>query len=663
MITLHRKPFAVLVFVAALSAATLSGLAACGSPQNPPPAAAVRGPRAITVRVAPAIIGNISVSTAYAAIVEAKDQVNVVPLATGRLEKLNVDVGSEVQRGQVIAELSHGILDAQLQQAQAALRNAQAKLAAVIGTSSAKGTEAYTPLGVAHARLDQLLKPSASDLQVAESAVATAQANLDSARTKLDQLLKPSASDLQVAETAVATAQANLDSASTKLDQLLNPTAAQLTSAQAATADAQNKLRTARANVNLAIATELSPRVAMSSELRTWWQTLLDARLSVESNIATLENLQPAFGLELSPADIAGAQQIVAANQAAISSLLKQISASSLIPQGISTAMWAETSAQVALDNARAKLRELQTPSPNAIALEQYNVGSAQASLDSAKAKLRELQSPSQNAIALAVYNVSAAQASLSAAAARLNSLKKPDPAALAAARAAVTAAEQEVISSQALVDQAHGQVNLVKQQLAETQVLAPFDGFVTKRWLAPGAMASPQTPVVTIAGKDVVVSLRVEETGISSLQKGQRVTFTSPALPGQRLDLQIDQIAPTGDEKAHTFSVQMRPVDATPGLKPGMSGEVSIATRHEKVVLVPKEAVLYRSGLPTVFVVQDGKAQLRKVDGGLSDNKNIEIQNGLQPDDQVVVSGQNLLNEGDLVTLEGPTERRRPPG
>jgi RND family efflux transporter MFP subunit len=603
------------------------------------------------------------VNTAYAAIVEAKDQVNVVPLATGRIEKLNVDIGSAVQKGQVVAELSRGTLDVQLQQAEIAVRSAQSKLAAVLGTPGRQETEVNTPLGVARARLAQLLNPSLSDLQEKESAVAKAQADLDIAKTKSDQLLNPSAADLQAAESAVAAAQASLDSAKIILYQFLNPSAADLAAAQKEVAEAQSKLSTAQANVNLAIAAELSSTDGMSTELRTWWQLLLDARRRLEANIASLQSLQPSYGIVLTPADVDAAHQIVATNRAVFSNLLEQINASSIIPQGIRIAMWAESSAQAALDSAKAKLLELQNLPQNTLALKQHIVTIGQASLDSAKAKLKELQQPNQNAIALARYNVEAAQSSVDAAVAKVKLLKNPNPADVAAARAAVTAAEQEVISNQALVEQAKAQANLVKQQLAETQVLAPFDGFVTRRWLALGAIASPQTSVVTMVGREVIVTLRVEETAVNAIQKGQRVTFTSPALPGQRLDLQVDQIGPAGDEKAHTFSVLMRPVDVTPGLKPGMSGEVSIANRHEKVVLVPKEAVLYRSGQSVLFVVQDGKAQLRKVDGGLIDNKNIEMQNGVQPDDQVVVSGQNLLNEGDLVTVEAPTERRRPPG
>lgn len=92
----------------------VAALAACGSAEASPDAAASRAVRAAPVRVAAASIGEISVTTAYVATVQAQDLINVVPLATGRTEQISVDIGSEVAKGQVIANLSHGILDAQL---------------------------------------------------------------------------------------------------------------------------------------------------------------------------------------------------------------------------------------------------------------------------------------------------------------------------------------------------------------------------------------------------------------------------------------------------------------------------------------------------------------------------------------------------------------------
>ena len=53
-------------------------------------------------------------TTAYVATVQAQDLINVVPLATGRIEQISVVIGSQVAKGQIIANLSHGILDAPL---------------------------------------------------------------------------------------------------------------------------------------------------------------------------------------------------------------------------------------------------------------------------------------------------------------------------------------------------------------------------------------------------------------------------------------------------------------------------------------------------------------------------------------------------------------------
>ena len=111
MLALDWKRCIVLALVAVSGVGLL---ASCGPPQ---PQSAVASPRAIAVKVVPATTGSISVATAYATIVEARDQVDLVPLTTGRVDKLTVDIGSDVRKGQIIAELSHGTLDAQLQQA------------------------------------------------------------------------------------------------------------------------------------------------------------------------------------------------------------------------------------------------------------------------------------------------------------------------------------------------------------------------------------------------------------------------------------------------------------------------------------------------------------------------------------------------------------------
>ena len=741
MMTGDRKKFGFGVLVAA----SMLLLAACGSPQVPASVTLLGEHQPVTVDVVPAKAGNISVMTSYAAIVEATDLVDVVPLATGRVEKLAVSVGSEVKQGQVIAELSHGALDAQLQQAQAEFAatkaavkpdalKAQARLDAVqavldqllnpaasdirkaesllakaqsnLEKSQAKSVAvtAQKDLEAAQTKLDQLLDPLAVTLQAGQSALVAAQSNLDSSKTKLNQLLDPSERDLEASEGAVAIAQSKLDSAETKRSQLMNPPAPVLAAAQEAVADARTQLAAAQAELNQAI----------SGQTSVSWQLLLGARTALQSNKAILEN--PTLNVGLTSEEIVDAEEAVAANEEQISVLLALISSapllviddkfntSSLIPKDIRAGLWKESKAELALETASAKLQELQdpsqetidlvqsdvtiadsglrtaqgrhaeftSPSDRTVALAQDQVDITQAISDSAQETFNELQKPSQSVISLAQKNVAAAeaqanyeinsaQAALESASTQLGDPKTPRLAQLAAAKAAVVAAEQTLIltqksNAQHRIQAAQAKVNQVEQQLAETRVLAPFDGVVTKIWLSIGAIASPRPmiPVATVASKDVLVSLRVEETSVGFFKEGQKVRFTSPGLPVQQLELEVDLVAPTGEKEAHTFLVQLSPSVPVPGLKPGLSGQVSISSEREGVLLVPNKAVRRVGSRFSLFIVRDGQARSVEVDAGLEDDKNIEILGGIQPGDLVVVSGQNLLNGETEVTVTG---------
>lgn len=645
-------------------------LAACGGPRIPPAAASPSQPRKIPVNVVTASVGTISVNRSYAAIVEPVDQVDVVSLATGRVKTLTVDIGAKVKKDQMIAELSHGALEVQLQGAEATLANAQAQLASVQAAAGPNRRKAQVQLDAARAVLAQLLNPSASDIQVAASAVSIAQSGLDNANAGLNLLLDPPSSEIQVRRSAVSTAQTGLDSAKILLDQLLNPSATAVAAAQETVADAQADLSAAQSELNQAIAKDRS------------WQIMLGPRISFQANKATLDN--PSISEGLTPEEISDAQQAVIANQEQVSILMTQFrsaswapediwNSTSLISEEIRIALWDESKALSALETARAELFELQSPDDRIAALARHSVAIAQDSLESARAVLSELEDPGRIAIAQAKHGVEAAQASLEAETARLNLLHNPNLAEMAAAMAAVTVAEQTLALNQsaftlhdlqaerARVDQAKAQVNLIERQLEDLKILAPFDGFVAKRWLSAGAMASPQTPIVTVYSDDVLVSLRIEEMEVKSLQQGQQALFTSPGLYAKTFDLRIDDISPTGEPAAHTFSVQMSPVGKVPDLKPGMSGQVSISSRRDNVVVAPRIALLARDGRSAVFVVQDGEARLRIVDLGLVNGEYMEIMNGVEPGDRIVVAGQHLLNDATPVIIDESLKWRDP--
>ena len=781
---LHVRLPGLIVLLAALA------LAACAAPAADVNVAADRSVSVITV---PVMTGSIATNRAYAARVDASDQVGVVPRASGQVARLDAGVGAAVSKGDVLGELERGTLDAKLMEAQAKVAIAEARLAQVkaavgpnlaaaqarVDAAQAKLSQLQNPtkadvqmaesvladarskLSGAQAELDRLLDPTPADLETAASAVVATRNNLNSARIHLAQLKDPTSSDLLAAQSAaeaarraLASAQADLDqlndptsamlraaesevnaaerdlaSAETKLAQLLDPPADVLTKAQNDVASAQQVLTSALAEQDNSMLTQAIATEVARGSIGEPWPELNLVRSNLSRNLDRLRD--PALDSTLTSKQIAELKATIAAQEKRLAALLGQVIASASIPDRILSVIWDESQARLALESARVRLEQLQDPADEDVAVARRNVEAAQSRLDSARARydeltnpddrsmerkegnvakaraaleavearLSEMQEPTGQAVTLAEDRVETAEAVLQAAEARLTELKEPDSntvaqarervvwaqglvesasarlemlrqpddVALAKARLEIAAAEREfavnnetyaALSVQAAeggLAQAQAQVALVEKQLEDMKLVAPFDGIVTENQVSVGAMASPQTPVFTVATTDVVVSFLIEETMIGGVEEGRALEFTSPAAPDRVLNLTVDRVAPTAGATGHTFLVKMEPVAGTTALRPGVSGQVSVSIQRADTLLAPKEAVFSSGSQSSAYVVRDGVAHLQPVAVGLADDRYREILDGLQPGDEVVVSGQHLLTDATPVTVAGP--------
>src|SRR5262249_56122244 len=89
--------------------------------------------------------------------------------------------------------------------------------------------------------------------------------------------------------------------------------------------------------------------------------------------------------------------------------------------------------------------------------------------------------------------------------------------------------------------------------------------------------------------------------------------------------------------------------------LLPGMFAQVQVvAAQKPDAIVVPREAIVQQGTSPVVFVNNNGKAEQRQVQTGMSDNTNIEIVSGVAPGEQVVVVGQNSLHDGTPIQVAG---------
>jgi HlyD family secretion protein len=211
--TRARRYLGVAVFGAALgSSACLPTLPVTGQPatSNAQPAQASSSSSS-TIHIGKVVRGDLNGVLNFAAPVQNKGEVLVVPRVIARLDKLDVDIGSRVRVGDVLAELDHSELDQQVLTAQAAQANAEARLAALqAGPKPEVLAAAQANLRAAQARVQAL--QSARDT----ADIATLDQRVKDARAALEQAQAALEPDAQ----AVGQAEATANAARTKLAQL-----------------------------------------------------------------------------------------------------------------------------------------------------------------------------------------------------------------------------------------------------------------------------------------------------------------------------------------------------------------------------------------------------------------------------------------------------------
>ncbi len=613
-VKMTRKAWLGSLFLFATLATTACGNSA--APATTKPAAP-----GIAVAVSPAQRGAIEQTFTFTGDVKAVSEVNVAPKESGRIVRMPVDVGAKVQAGDVIAELDHVSLDLNVRQAQAGLLTAQAKLASVqAGPRDEVVAQAQLAVDTAQSRL-QAMRDGAKP-----SAIAQAQAQVVQAQARLDSLRNPRPE-------VVAQAKLNVDLAQQKLATV------QAGGRPEAIAQAQGNLNAAQARLQ-ALKNGMRPedRVAFELTVAQAKNALYSAQI-LRDGACNPSN--PHYQCDAANAQVNAAQTAV---DQAVANLKAKVAQPS--QTDVQQAQAAVDQAQAALDAAKnpytaqdlAQAQDGVRQAEQQLALAQapasaQDIAGAQAQVTQAIAALDLVRQPYTQ------EDIHQAENAVAVAAQQLELAKKPYTA------QDIQEAQAGVVSAQVTVDRA-------LQAVKDTTVIAPVTGVVTQKSLTEGALASPATSVVTIASNGVKVQIPVEENQVVVIRVGEGANITGSALIKQGIDGRVSNIAPSGDSHNRSFSVDVLPGSGET-LLPGMFVQVTIkAQEHQNAIKVPKNAVVQRASKPFVFVVRDNVARQVPVTLGLENDRQVEIVNGLTVDDNVVIQGQQNLNDNDRVSV-----------
>ncbi len=178
--------------------------------------------------------------------------------------------------------------------------------------------------------------------------------------------------------------------------------------------------------------------------------------------------------------------------------------------------------------------------------------------------------------------------------------------------------------------------------------ITSPIAGSVAEIMVDIGSMVNPQMAVAKVVDYSVVkVLFNIAETNIGCVERKNAVLVTVDGLPKEEFIAMISEISPVIDPGTKTVGIKATVNNPKRSLKPGMTARVTINLGEKTdVIVVPKDA--YRSGF--VFVVEDSTAEKRGVEAGIIGDMNIEIVNGLEVGERIVVVGQERLAGGEKV-------------
>ncbi len=218
------------------------------------------------------------------------------------------------------------------------------------------------------------------------------------------------------------------------------------------------------------------------------------------------------------------------------------------------------------------------------------------------------------------------------------------------AAAAAAQAAHDAVRGAAERATAARARRAQAEIQAGYSAVGAPFAGVVTAKYVNPGDLAAPGTPLLRLeraGGWQIAVA--APDSVVGRLRLGARAAVRLGAPAGRELAATIREIAPTSDPEARAAVVKLALPDA-PGLRSGLYGEAELplaGAPAAAALRVPAAAVLRFGELEEMYVINAaGRAELRLVTLGTAHGNQVEVLSGLSAGERYLLNPQRLAGD-----------------
>lgn len=211
---------------------------------------------------------------------------------------------------------------------------------------------------------------------------------------------------------------------------------------------------------------------------------------------------------------------------------------------------------------------------------------------------------------------------------------------------------ESQLDTQRSTRDAAKARMDVVRAQLSDRVITAPFDGVLGMRQVSPGSLVTPGTPIATLDDISVIkLDFSVPERYLAVLARGQQVAARSETYPDREFTGTVASVDSRVDPVTRSVTVRAEVPNLERLLRPGMLLSVSLYQSPRQTIVVPEIAVIQIGTEAFVYRVStEQTAERVKVVLGSRRRGEVEIASGLAAGETIVTEGAVKLREGSRV-------------
>lgn len=197
-------------------------------------------------------------------------------------------------------------------------------------------------------------------------------------------------------------------------------------------------------------------------------------------------------------------------------------------------------------------------------------------------------------------------------------------------------------------------EIDQVKASIDLTELRAPFDGIIGLRQVSEGAYATPSTIVASLTKiSPLKIEFAVPERYAGIMKNGANLNFK---VDGHLKPFAAKVYASESyvDPTTHTFAMRALYPNTDGKLMPGRFANIDLKTlEFEKTITIPSQAIVPEMGIDKVYLYKSGKAQPVTIIKGIRNESRVQVLEGLNMGDTIIISGTLQLRTGLNVTLD----------